>query len=52
MRVHTLVHVQARKIEDTPFPFPYAQLLSFMLYVLLVGFPLVVAAKIENRWRA
>ena len=38
--------VQARKVEDTPFPFPYAQLLATMLYAFALIFPLVVASKV------
>ena len=38
--------MQARKVEDTPFPFPYAQLLATMLYAFSLLFPLVVAAKV------
>ena len=37
---------QARKTEDTPFPFPYAQILSFMLYAFAILFPLVTASKV------
>ena len=36
---------QARKVEDTPFPFPYAQLLSFMLWAFMLLFPLLAASK-------
>lgn len=36
---------QARKVEDTPFPFPYAQLLSFMLWGFMLLFPLLAASK-------
>ncbi|KAL1504525.1 hypothetical protein AB1Y20_010927 [Prymnesium parvum] len=39
---------QARKIEDTPFPFPYAQILSFMLYAFAFTFPLLAAAKVGD----
>ena len=37
---------QARKIEDTPFPFPYAQLLAFMLYAFGLLFPVLASSKI------
>jgi len=36
---------QARKIEETPFPFPYAQLLTFMLYVFAIAYPVLAAAE-------
>lgn len=42
---------QARKIEDTPFPFPYAQLLSFMLYAFVCLFPLLAASKTGSQER-
>ena len=38
--------MQARKIEDTPFPFPYAQLLACMLYAFGLLFPLLAASKV------
>ena len=40
---------QARKIEDTPFPFPYAQLLAFMLYAFGLLFPFLAASKVGAR---
>ena len=32
---------QACKLEDTPFPFPYAQVVSFVLAVFALSYPLV-----------
>ena len=39
---------QARKVEDTPFPFPYAQLLAFMLYAFGLLFPVLAASKVGS----
>ena len=36
---------QACKLEDTPFPFPYAQVVSFVLAVFAVSYPLIAASK-------
>jgi len=36
---------QARKIEDVPFPFPYAQMVELLLIIFCVSFPLIAAAK-------
>ncbi len=41
-----LGYTQAKKTEDTPFPFPYAQILAFMLYIFAVLFPLLTASKV------
>ena len=35
---------QARKIEDIPFPWPWAQMLAFLLVVFSILFPFVVVA--------
>jgi hypothetical protein len=39
---------QSKKVEDTPFPFPYAQLLALMLCVFALFFPLLAAAKVGD----
>ena len=44
-----LGYQQSKKLEDTPFPFPYAQLLAFMLYTFALIFPLLAAS---GRWEA
>jgi len=36
---------QACKLEDTPFPFPYAQVISVSLAVFALSYPLVAASK-------
>ena len=36
---------QCRKIEDVPFPWPYAQLVFVMLGIFGATFPLIAAAK-------
>lgn len=44
---------QARKVEDTPFPFPYAQMVATMLLLLIPIVPLVTVAKVghfEDEW--
>ena len=41
-----LGYQQSKKLEDTPFPFPYAQLLAFMLYAFSLIFPLLAASKV------
>ena len=43
-----LGYQQAKKVEDTPFPFPYAQLTTFMLYAFALLFPLLVASKVGS----
>mmetsp|Transcript_28742 Transcript_28742/g.66321 ORF Transcript_28742/g.66321 Transcript_28742/m.66321 type:complete len:428 (-) Transcript_28742:655-1938(-) len=40
--------MQARKIHDTPFPFPYAQLVSVLLIVFMFTAPIVVAAYVDD----
>ena len=42
------LRAQARKVENTPFPFPYAQLLAFMLYTFAAFFPLLAASKVGS----
>ena len=39
---------QMRKVEDTPFPFPYAQIVAFFLCVFTLLFPLIAASKIST----
>lgn len=39
----SLALANAKKVTDTPFPFPYAQLLTFFLGVFLVTCPLVIS---------
>jgi len=41
-----LNYLGARKLADTPFPFPYAQLNAGFCLVILCLFPFVVAAKV------
>jgi len=40
---------QARKIEDVPFPWPYAQMVAFLLLVFSSAFPLLVASQIGSQ---
>lgn len=40
----------AKKITDTQFPFPYAQLISCLLLVHLFLTPFVVSAFVQNHW--
>lgn len=40
----------AKKITDTQFPYPYAQLISFLLLIHLVLTPFVVSAFVQNHW--
>jgi len=39
---------QARKIEDVPFPWPYAQMVAFLLLTFSVTFPLMVASQMAQ----
>ena len=41
-------YMQARKITDTPFPFPYAQLVTFLLAIFAIAAPIVFADKVDN----
>ena len=43
-----LGYLGARKLADTPFPFPYAQLNAGFCLVNLCLFPFVVAAKVQG----
>ena len=36
---------QACKLEDTPLPFPYAQMVSLVLMIFAVSYPLLAASK-------
>ena len=36
---------QACKLEDTPLPFPYAQMVSLVLIIFAVTYPLMAASK-------
>jgi len=40
----------AKKITDTQFPFPYAQLISFLLMLHLFLTPFIVSAFVQNHW--
>jgi hypothetical protein len=42
----------AKKITDTQFPFPYAQLIMLLLYAHALLTPIVVSAFIEHPWWA
>mmetsp|Transcript_20456 Transcript_20456/g.52058 ORF Transcript_20456/g.52058 Transcript_20456/m.52058 type:complete len:511 (-) Transcript_20456:423-1955(-) len=39
---------QACKLEDTPFPFPYAQVVSFVLTIFLVSYPMIAVSLVEG----
>jgi len=39
-------YYQARKVEDTPFPFPYAQMVTVMLALMVFVVPLVAVSKL------
>ena len=41
---------QCCKLEDTPFPFPYAQVVSFVLAVFAVSYPLIAASQASGKW--
>jgi len=42
---------QARKVEDTPFPFPYAQMVTVMLALMVFVVPLVAVSKLGHDHR-
>eukprot|EP00958_Prasinococcus_capsulatus_P028683 scaffold7203_cov416-Prasinococcus_capsulatus_cf.AAC.1 len=44
--------MQARKLTDTPFPFPYAQLVTFLLAIFAIIAPIVFADKVKNVYLA
>ena len=39
---------QARKIEDVPFPWPYAQMVAFLVFIFAAVFPLLVASQMGS----
>jgi len=39
---------QARKIEDVPFPWPYAQMVAFLIFIFAAVFPLLVASQMGS----
>jgi len=41
-------YYQARKVEDTPFPFPYAQMVTVMLALMVFVVPLVAVSKLGH----
>ena len=43
---------QARKIMDTPFPFAYAEMISFFLVIFMCTAPIVCVAFLEAEWMA
>lgn len=47
-----LAFAMCKKIRDTPFPFPYAQLMSFLLVLFCLSFPFVAAWAVpaQDNW--
>ena len=43
---------QAKKIAQTPFPLPYAQLVMFFLIILMTSSPVVIVAYVDSTWGA
>jgi len=41
-------YMHARKICDTPFPFPYAQLVTLLIIIFVVTAPVVIARYVSN----
>ena len=41
---------QAMKINDTPFPFPYAQTVTMMLWFQALMCPMMMVAWLNNTW--
>lgn len=41
-------NLNAKKIKDTRFPFPYAQMIAALLLIMLLGIPCVMAMLIRN----
>lgn len=41
--------LQARRLEDIPFPFPYGQMLSFMLFCFGILYPIVTSLWVRAR---
>jgi hypothetical protein len=46
----TLGYMQARKIVDTPFPFPHAQLIIMALVLFAFFCPTIMVAYISEPW--
>ena len=44
--------MQCKKIRDTPFPFPYAQLMRCLLWLLVVTIPFVLSNYLQDQWPA
>jgi len=44
--------LNAKKIQDTKFPFPYAQLIAFLLVVLAIVTPLMMSILVQNKFMA
>eukprot|EP00736_Rhodelphis_marinus_P008319 Rmarinus@m.20997 len=44
----TLGYNQAVKIVETPFPFPYTQLISVLLLIMMLTTPVIVASYVED----
>ena len=44
------VSVTCRAIADTPFPFPWAQMVLIMLIMYAISVPLVVVAFVDSTW--
>ena len=44
--------MQCKKIRDTPFPLPYAQLMRTMLFIMMFSVPFVMVEFMENEWPA
>lgn len=44
--------LNAKKLSDTPFPFPYAQMLTYMLLISWLVTPWVMAMSMEQWWEA
>eukprot|EP00242_Pyramimonas_sp_CCMP2087_P003356 CAMPEP_0198232440 /NCGR_PEP_ID=MMETSP1445-20131203/115734_1 /TAXON_ID=36898 /ORGANISM="Pyramimonas sp., Strain CCMP2087" /LENGTH=434 /DNA_ID=CAMNT_0043913117 /DNA_START=487 /DNA_END=1788 /DNA_ORIENTATION=- len=42
--------MQARKLADTPFPFPHAQTIMVMLIFFAMSFPLLLVIHVESVW--
>lgn len=44
--------LNAKKITDTRFPFPYAQVISILLFLQVFLMPIMMSALIRNKWFA
>jgi len=47
-----IAFMQAKKIAQTPFPLPYAQLVMFFLMILMTSSPVVIVAYVDSIWGA